>query len=387
MIWPYIFISYLSLFVFGLCDNVRGPLFPEIMKDFAVNDSMGSWMYALSSISGFISSYLCRYLLRRYNRRAVLQGGAIALILAMIGLACAPYFWFFLICSFIFGLSLGIVGLVPNVLVPLGSSSERKQQLVAGLHAMYGVASLMSPLLAAGIEYLTGSWRWTFVVATIAPLSLIFYSLHSSHRGIHKRSEHTAETHKLNRKKNLKPQLFLALMVSFCVAAEIMISSRLALYMRRAQGYDMEASSLYVTYFFVCMLIGRSMFAIVKFPTSIRNQLSVSTVLSAIFIFLGIHVHPLFLAAVGFTVAPFYPMSITWISSKFPHDLDTAVSYMMTTDSVMLVVMHLLVGKVTDEAGIGNALYLGPLFLLLSFILVNTFEAIFEKKPEETASV
>lgn len=382
MIWPYILISYLSLFVFGLCDNVRGPLFPEIMKAFGVSDAVGSWMYALSNISGFISSYLARYLLRRYDRHSVLQGGAIALIISNLGLAFAPNFGFFLFFSFTFGLSLGIVGLIPNVLVPLGSSAEKKQQLLAGLHAMYGVASLLSPLIAAGVQLVTGTWRWTFVVATLAPLSLIFYSLHSSHKNLHKKSELTAEFRKQNRKKNLKPQMFLALMVSFCVAAEIMVSSRLALFMRREWNFDMERSSLYVTWFFVCMLIGRSLFAIVKFPTSIRNQLAASTALSAICIFLGIHAHPFFLALVGFTVAPFYPMSIAWISSKFPHDLDTAVSYMMTTDSVMLVLMHLSVGWLTDHFGIAQALYLGPVCLLASFLLVNSFERIFEKPAQ-----
>ncbi len=379
MIWPYIFISYLSLFVFGLCDNVRGPLFPEIMKDFGVSDSIGSLMYALSSISGFISSYLVRHLLRRYNRLSVLQGGAVALIISMLGMSLSPNFKVFLACSFVFGLSLGIIGLIPNILVPLGASSEKKQQLLAGLHAMYGVASFLSPLLAAGIQWLTGTWRWTFVVAGIAPLGLFLYSLHSSHGDLHQKSEITAEFRKLNRKMNLKPQVFMALMLSFCVAAEILISSRLALYMRRVWNLDMEHASLYVTYFFMSMLFGRLLFAFVKFPLSVRRQLSWSLVGSVCCLLAGIHLHPIFISLVGFTVAPFYPLSIAWISTKFPQDLDSAVSYMMTIDSVMLVVMHLLVGQVTDHFGIGKALYLAPIFFLLSFILVNAFEAIFER--------
>ncbi|HWU43138.1 MAG TPA: MFS transporter, partial [Bdellovibrio sp.] len=317
---------------------------------------------------------LARYLLRAYDRRTVLQIGAVSLILAMFGLSLAMNFWVFLFFSFLFGLSLGIVGLVPNVLVPLGSSAEKKQQLLAGLHAMYGVASFLSPLIAAGMQWWMGTWRWTFAVTSIAPLSLILYSLHSSHRDLHKKTEMTAESRRHHHRMNFKPQMHLALMVSFCVAAEILVSSRLALYMRRAWNYDMEQSSLYVTYFFVALLVGRGLFAIVKLPMSLRRQLSGSLVLSAIFFFFGLHWHPLFLALIGFSVAPFYPLSIAWISSRFPHDLDTAVSYMMTTDSVMLVLMHLLVGKVTDDHGIGRAFYLGPVFLLFSFILANTFE-------------
>lgn len=381
MIWPYIILSYFSLFVFGLSDNVRGPLFPEIMKEFSVNDSMGSWMFALSSISGFLSSYLCRHLLRRYDRLTVLRAGAVALIISQLGMAAAPSFYAFLFFSFTFGLSMGIVGLIPNVLVPLGSSSERKQQLLSGLHSMYGVASFLSPLIAAGVEHWTGSWRWTFAIVALAPTGLLIYTRHSSHENLHKKTELTAESHKLNKARNFKPQLFFAFMVSFCVAAEIMVSSRLALFMRRTMNYDMESSSLYVTYFFVCMLAGRMLFTLIKLPTSVRNQLTGALVLSAACILAGLYVHPIFMPIVGFTVAPFYPLAISWISTKFPHDLDTAVSYMMATDSMMLVAMHLLVGKITDNAGIATAMLLGPVLCFISFLLVNSYEFFFERAP------
>jgi fucose permease len=170
----------------------------------------------------------------------------------------------------------------------------------------------------------------------------------------------------------------MAIMLGFCVAAEILISSRLALYMRRTWNFEMEKASLYVTYFFVCMLLGRLVFALVKFPLSIRHQLSLSLIGSSFFVILGIHFHPIFLTFVGWTVAPFYPLCIAWISTKFPEDLDTALSYIMTIDSIMLVLMHLLVGAVTDYWNIATALYLGPVFLIISFVLVNLFESIFE---------
>ncbi|WP_413575161.1 MFS transporter [Bdellovibrio sp. HCB290] len=388
MIWPYIILSYFSLFVFGLSDNVRGPLFPEIMKEFAVNDSMGSWMFALSSISGFLSSYLARHVLRRYDRLNVLRGGAIALILSLIGLATAPHFYVFLFFSLTFGMSLGIVGLIPNVLVPLGSSENRKQQLLSGLHAMYGVASFCSPLIAASVQHLTGSWRWTFGIITVVPLGLLLYTFHGSHKDLHKKAEFIPENHKLNKARNFRPQIFLAFMVSFCVCAEIMVSSRLALFMRRVMDYDMEKSSLYVTYFFVGMLVGRSLFALIRLPFSLRTQLSGAVVLSAVCIYAGVHWDPIFLPITGFTVAPFYPLAITWISSKFPTDLDSAVSYMMATDSLMLVGMHLLIGYLTDLKGIAVAMLMGPVYCLLSFMLVNSYEYFFERhQPQDDSNI
>lgn len=379
MIWPFIFLSYASLFVFGLTDNIRGPLFPEIMKQFAVSDSMGSLMFALSNISGFFASYGCRYLLRRYDRLSVLQGGAIALTLSLWGLATATVFPVFLVCSFIFGLSLGVIGLVPNILVPMGSSPHRKQQMLSGLHTMYGLASLLAPLLAASVEYLSGNWRWTFATASLAPLGLLAYTYHPSHKSLHTKATFSAEAHKANKQKNFQPQLFLAIMLSLAVAAEIMISSRLALYMQRTWNYNMEASSLYVSYFFVCMMAGRLLFTLVHFKRSPQFHLTLSLIATGLFILAGLFIHPLFLTVTGFTIAPFYPLTISWVSTEFPEDLDSAVSYMMATDSIMLIAMHLGIGKLTDLFSIKTALLAGLSFVVISLLMVNSFKYLFRR--------
>jgi fucose permease len=377
MIWPYIIISYFSLFVFGLTDNLRGPLFPEILKTFEVSDSFGSWMFAISSISGLISSYVARHLLRRFGRKSVLQSGCLSLILTRLGLAWAPDFNVFLGFSLLLGMSLGIIGLIPNVLVSLGAPPHLKQRLLSGLHAMYGLASFCAPLVVAQVGTLTGSWRPVFLVAIAGPLGLLFYSMHATHDKLHKKPEITPELHLLRKSQALVPQIFIAIMLSFDVAGEIMISSRLALYMRREWNFDLQHSSLYVTYFFIAMLIGRSLFAFVHFKSSIRTLLSASIILTLATGFAGLYIHPLFLALTGLAIAPFYPLSITFISSEFPGDLDSAISYMMAADSLMLVFMHLAVGRMTDLFGIHHALLVGMSFFVFSFIFLNSYHRVF----------
>jgi fucose permease len=341
---------------------------------------MGSLMFAISSLSGFIASHFARYLLNRFDRKSILQGACIGMMATLLGLALSPNFTFFLIFSFLFGLNAGIIGLIPNILVPLGASAEKKQQLLSGLHAMYGVSSLIAPLIVAGLALLINSWRYIFVFVILAPLSLLLYSLHKSHEPHHKKPIVSLEEKKEKRLKNYKPQMFLALMLSFAVAAEVMISSRLALYMRRVWNYDLELSSLYVTYFFLSLLFGRLLFTGIKFNRSIYFQLSICLALTAAFIIAGLYVHPLFLAVSGFSIAPFYPLAITLISSEFPHDLDTAVSYMMATDSIMLAIMHILVGQLSDIFSIQTAILLGVVFLSMSFTLVNSYQFFFKTK-------
>ncbi len=381
MIWPYIIISYLSLFVFGLTDNLRGPLFPEILKTFNVSDSFGSWMFAISSFSGFVSSYLARHLLRHFDRKSVLQGGCFSLIIALLGLAWAPQFNVFLIFSLLLGISLGIIGLIPNVLVSLGAPPVLKQRLLSGLHAMYGLASFCAPLVVAYVGTMTGSWRPVFLVASLGPLGLILYSLHSTHAGLHEKPKKNLGPH-FHKKNQLISQIFIACMLSFNVAGEIMISSRLALYMRREWNFDLAQSSLYVTYFFIAMLVGRTLFALIHFKISIRTLLSISIIMTLFAGFAGLFIHPLFLILTGFTIAPFYPLSIIFISNEFPENLDSAISYLMATDSLMLVFMHLAVGQMTDLFGIHLAILIGMSFFMLSFIFLNAYYRLFKNSAE-----
>lgn len=379
-IWPLIIISYYSLFVFGISDNIRGPLFPEILTSFNVNDSIGSLMFSLSSVAGFISSHLIRFFLRKYDRKTILQAGCIGLALSLIGLSLAPHFYLFLFFSITSGFTIGVLGLIPNILVPLGSNEKNKQQFLSGLHAMYGVASFIAPLMIASFSLLFHSWRAIFAITAIFPLSLLIYSFHSTHKNLHQKPTQSKAEYKANQKKNIKPQLFLALMVSFSVAFEIMLSSRIALYMRRVWDFTLESSSLYVTYFFIAMLLARVLFTLVKFRGTIIFQLSICLFLSAIFLYLGLNSHPFFLIVAGFSVAPLYPMAISFISSEFPEDLDAAVSYMIATDSIMLAFMHMSVGKLTDLFGINSAMNIGFIFIVLSFTLLNSYSYFFKRQ-------
>lgn len=379
IIWPLILLSYLSLFVFGITDNIRGPLFLDILNDFKVTDSEGSWMFALGSISGFFASRFSRFLLYRINRKLILQMASLLMTCSLMGLALSPSFMVFLVFSFFFGISSGVIGLIPNILVPLGSPESKKQQLLSGLHAMYGVASLIAPLLVAGMNHYFQNWRYIFGAIALAPFSLFLYSLHSSHKGHHLEPEKRTPVIKGLNFIHSKPQIYLALMLSFAVSAEVMMSSRLALFMRRVWGFDLEQSSLYVTYFFIALLLSRLLFTALKLRLALTTQLAISLITTASMITCGLMIHPFFLVLAGFCISPFFPLTISLISNEFPEDLDSAVSMIMAVDSFMLAFMHLFIGKMTDLYGINIAFYYALIFLALALFMSLSYPRIFKK--------
>ena len=173
MIWGYIVLAYLSLFALGMSDNIRGPLFPEILKNFAVSDTQGSIYYAISSFCGFLGSFLVRLLLRKWSRVRTLQFAIFLMSVGLIGMGSARDFAWLLVFSGVFGASLGIIGVVQNTLVSVGSSPAKRQQMLSGLHANYGIASFLAPLVVASVSAWLGSWRFVFWVVALVPIALL----------------------------------------------------------------------------------------------------------------------------------------------------------------------------------------------------------------------
>ncbi|WP_413291033.1 MFS transporter [Bdellovibrio sp. HCB337] len=382
MIWGYIVIAYLSLFALGISDNIRGPLFPEILQNFAVSDTQGAVFYAMSSFFGFLGSFLVRFLLKKWSRIRNMQLALLMMTVGLAGMGSVTHFSWLLFFSAIFGASMGITGVVQNILVNVGSLPQKRQQMLSGLHANYGIASFLAPLVVAGVSAWLGSWRFVFYIVATVPFALLlgtFFWKDNQISAALVNKEKLEPPHPQTRRDHLG-QIFLAVALGFYVLAEIMVSSRLPLFVRRELGVSLEESSYYLTGFFVFLLAGRLLFALYHFRWPLRHMLSAFLFLSAASVALGLLSHPFFLALSGLFMAPFYPLAMVYVSNRYEKNIDSAVSYCMALQSFFTVAMHGLVGYLTDLYGIHVALWVGPMGLGVSFLLLNSFERLFKKE-------
>jgi FHS family glucose/mannose:H+ symporter-like MFS transporter len=374
--WGYIIIAYLSLFALGISDNIRGPLFPDILKSFAVTDTHGAYFFALSSLLGFFGSYGVRFLLPKLNRVPTLQLALLLMGAGLIGMGLSQNFYWLLISTAIFGFSIGVVGVVQNVLVTVGALPSQRQRMLSGLHAFYGLSSLLAPLTVAGISALGGSWHHIFLVVSVIPLALMVGAFKN------KKEEPLS---KLKFHADVTPhgawaQIYLGFALGSYVMTETMISTRLSLFVRRELHADLSVSSYYLTGFFVCMLIGRLIFAARSFHWTLRRMLSGSLLLSAVFIALGLTFNPVFLVLSGLSMAPFYPLAVAYVYHHFADRIDSAISSCMAIQALLTVIMHAVVGYLTEIYGISVALWAGPVILIFAFLILNSFETVFRKR-------
>lgn len=366
-----IFFAFLSLFLLGLADNIRGPLFPDILNFFELNSAKGSWSFATTSGASFLGSMISGYYLRRFSISSLLLMGVLVMSFGLLIMGMAPTFEILLLGSFFLGLSIGFMAVSQNLLVTENVSNENQAKALSGLHAMYGFASFLAPVIASRAAVYFGIWRAAFVTTSI--LCLVFFILQiliHPEPGFAVVKKNSATEHK-DHAVSKWALFFIGGLFGFYVVAEILVSTRLAQYMRTYFEMDLIQSSQYVTYFFLFLLAGRLFFALKKINLPLRVQMNISLVVSLTLLILGLKVHPFFLALVGLGMAPFYPMSVAYISEYTREHTRTFITFAMSFQSLAVISMHIGVGYLTDHLGLFYAFGVGIFALVLSWICLN----------------
>lgn len=369
--WALVF-AFASLFTLGLADNIRGTLFPEILNQFQVSNTLGSWLFATSSGAAFIAGILSPSYLRRYTISSLLAVGVLFLAVGLAVMGFSDNFIWMLAGSFLLGSGIGFMGVSQNLLVAEGVESRLRSRALSGLHGMYGLASFIAPLLAATATKSFGHWNSAFyVVAGVSLLCLAtqFFISPQPKFTVHKSAPlDDSETQKRISKRAL---FMICSFFAFYVVAEILISTRLPLYMRTYFAMDLTQSAEYVTYFFLFLLVGRVSFAFIHLPFSLKSQLNCFLISSLILVVIGLKFHPFFIALSGLTMAPYYPLCVSYIS-EISKDLSrTFLSFAMSFQSLAVVAMHLGVGYMTDQFGLSFAFGVGILSLVISILCLS----------------
>ena len=63
-VWAMTF-ACLSMFVLGMSDNIRGPLFPELLSVFNLTNAQGSVSFAVASAAALFGNILASQLLKK----------------------------------------------------------------------------------------------------------------------------------------------------------------------------------------------------------------------------------------------------------------------------------------------------------------------------------
>ncbi len=390
--FAYVITAYVTLFCLGLLDNARGPFFADIMRDLQLNNWQGSLFYAVSSMLAYFTGVRVAHWAHRFGTINVLRMGQVSMGFGFAAIATAHSLPTLLIFCAAFGSGFGLINVAQNFLILESASGALRRRLFSGLHGMYAFASLIAPLICAELFRGGRDWRFGFIAFASTLIIAFGLSFIAKNHKLPKQISPEVSTDILtdiSTRSELEPSMlkkyfWLLILISFYTLAEIALTTRLSLFLRIEKGFAPADAANWLAYFFVAMLFGRVVFLIFHFHWRTNQIILVSLVLSLILFSLGLKFHVGFLLLCGVTLGPIFGLCLDHIAELHPNAAHEAVSYMIAKSGLFIVTMHLLTGVLSDAIGIGKALALGPLYLLIASVAllkVNRAHRATARKP------
>lgn len=403
---PVVF-AWASLFSLGVIDNSRGPVFPDLLKEFEVSDTMGSLFFFLSSFASVVHNLaLRRFLAETPPLRLV---GIYTLIMAGGALiaASANSYWVLLVAAFVLGVGFGGVGVGQNAAVQEAPAKYRGRSLGL-LHAMYGIASFLAPLVVAALQ--PYGWRFALFVAAfpavLVGLTVVVRLANERLRGWNRQRkaqtplvvdnvrgpndspqssvEHPdlASEGKLSAEARVRAAKTAAILVAFLVVAEISVSSRLALLARREWGVSAESANSWLAAYFAAMTIARFSLGFLPSVISAARVLKVTAIMNLPFLLIAFasvalpmaaqlpsEIRLLALVGFGFPIAVGYPMVMTRIAEIFGRETQRVTGRCVLYQAGAAMLMHFVLGTGADAFGLEPTLAAVAVFSALGAVI------------------
>lgn len=380
--WSSIVFAYIGLFAYGLADSVRMPVFGEFLKELNLSQAKGSLFFALSSGVAILGSWASHNLIKKWGRDESYAFSLFCMALGCLGFFLSESLVSLLFSSAIFGWSMGLLGVMVNLYISTGVAPSSQRKFFSGLHSMYGLASFAAPLIVVLTQVLVWSWKYSFLIVSgfVLLIGIGRWVTRGRSLDINFKTESLAAESSSIPKDNphfsWTEALLLSGVLGWYVVAEILVSSRLALYLTQIQGVTLSTASQWLSAFFAALLLGRFLGTLFHLPFSLRSILAGSNILTFICLVLGITVHPLFLVLSGLTMSVFYPVAMSYISTFVRGDLQKVMSIILAAQCLLIMKMHILVGYLSDLISLQWALFYGVAAVFFSFICL----VIYEKK-------
>lgn len=349
-----VWLSYSSLLVLGLLDNVRGPFFPEILSELQLNGSAGSLFFAVTSMMAFLGSWSCQFILKKRDSMFLMWVAGFNFAVGYIAIALSHDFFIVLAACALFGLAFGIWNVGQNLLIVEGCAPEFRRRAFNGLHSMYGLAALLAPIVASGFRWVGFDWRQSFLALSVFPLWLGIWSFAWRDKTRAHSEESPAQPFTPAERRL---GWVLALILAGYLWGELSVTTRFVLWLRTDLGFSPDRANFYQSAFFAGLLGGRLILSFVPLKgISNWSLMILSSGVSALLLYLGLLSSPLWILLSGFTMSPFFPVLMDQINLMFGKKSAQALGVVIGSGSLSVVVMHVVIGGVTDWMGLTLAL-------------------------------
>lgn len=368
MRWIWFFIGVSFLLISAFMDNARGPLYPALSELLHFDYAVTGHLLVAGNLTAFTLTWILIPLTNLWSlRRVSLFFGGVACFFCLSSLfvnsISALYIW-----AAMLGGMVSVLGTLSNLFTQRAAPHQYRHRAMSGVHAAYGLASFIAPLIAAAVLRVPEHWQRMYVaaIAALVVLILICYRFAPSD------SAQKGTTEKQAVKLDGEHWLVIGVMVSY-VAGEVITSMWMTSW-AVANGHSLQKGAEYTSFFFVLMTVTR---LLCSFFVSTRWMWVViwsSLIVSAMSFTLGRLLDlPWLVAGMG-CLGPFFPLYVSYVTVRFPDRDRTMVIWILAAMQALLAIMNLSVGHLAVKYGIDAAYWLAPTMIVLTMVLLKISE-------------
>ena len=293
---------FLSFFVFGFVDNLKGPLLPELLRN-------GDYSYrqagtiVLAGYLGFIlASLLTGVMADLVNNRSVLLFAAICLCIGSIGFGTTHSYLGLIGFMGITGVGLGAIELGANGLI-VELHSESRGLYLNLLSTFHGFGSLLVPLYAGWLVNAGFPWQQIYASSVLlaVPLLVVFWPRKGSFSAVVIRQEEPIDISQereqeqgcsywraLYRDGFTWRMICFYVLIAAYVAIELSVGAWMMEYLQHERNMSVRTSSFYLSSFFVLLMLGRLLGAFVVERVDTLLAVFIAILSSSICVLFGI---------------------------------------------------------------------------------------------------
>lgn len=366
--------SFLSFFVFGFVDNLKGPILPSLLRDLDLNYSQGGGILFGAYIGFVIATLITGPVADMAGNRVVLMLAGVFTLMGLAGASLANSYGLLFGAMLVFGLGMGAIEVGGNGLI--AELHQRNRGRYMNLLAVFhGVGSLLVPMYASALLSAGISWRQAMqsVLPLAGVLGLFFLLTPSPARPVKETGGGFNWTEA--RRSGFRPTMLgYYLAIFFYVSTELGIGAWLVAYLEDARGFSLPQASLYLSLFFACLMAGRLVGSVVVDRIGYLQSIFSAAIASLICLLLGLLGPPilvLFLPLSGLFLSIIFPTMVAAVSDGHPENTGVILGLLFAAGGLGGAVGPWAVGVASNNLGIGQGFLIPAGFCVLVIVMVG----------------
>lgn len=359
---------FLSFFVFGFTDNLKGPTLPAMIAELKINYGTSGNIFFGQYLGFLITSFIAGVLADRFGLKTVLILAGAFLAVGVTGYSSFQSALPLGISLFLIGLGMGAIELGANAAI-VEAHPEKRGLYLNLMAVMHGLGSFLAPLFAGWLFTLNISWRGIYrwdialILLFIFLFSFVRFPKSQEHNSIDFR--HIAQ---IAFKGNL-PWFYFA--IACYVAVEIGTTSWMVTFMQEIRGESVLASTQALSLFFAMLMLGRLGGGFIVQRLGYLKAILFASIGALICITIGIFTElSIFLPLTGLFFSIIFPTFTAAVSVDHPENTNSILGILFTFAGLGGLIGPWSIAWVSDWLGLQTGFSIGIAFTALLALAV-----------------